>query len=273
MDRRKVVALTVLLLCLATFPCFAGQALDLAKSAQQRANEYRGNLTMPDIAGPSSEEAAKTYNLVQSPEFQEKVKRETDRIGKGVFGASPSEVYANYYKESGQTSMLAADERIYVFVSSSVPIETVRAYAADLHRLNAGSIVLRGFVGGARMLQPTITYIASVTEKQKGCVDEAIAGNVPASTCTMTQVDAIVDPNLFRRYQIDRVPAVVFARGIKPGVVDASEGDDSNTPMPSNWWVVYGDVSLGYSLDKIGKAASSQSLIKLAGKIGGNGDQ
>jgi hypothetical protein len=69
---------------------------------------------------------------------------------------------------------------------------------------------------------------------------------------------------LFRRYGIDRVPAVVYAKGIKIQDASLSEGD-SNNATASEHWSAFGDASLEYIVDKIQRETGSQGLLKLVG--------
>ncbi len=68
-----------------------------------------------------------------------------------------------------------------------------------------------------------------------------------------------IDPLLFRRYQIAKVPAVVYATDVNVMDMQMSEGLESNTEV-SNYYVLYGDASLEYVLDTIHKETKSESI-------------
>ena len=78
----------------------------------------------------------------------------------------------------------------------------------------------------------------------------------------MLPANLVVDPLLFRRYAIDRVPAVVFARGVKAENPGLSEGDAKNAEVTDRY-TGYGDASLEYILQVIGRESGASSLKAL----------
>lgn len=121
-------------------------------------------------------------------------------------------------------------------------------------------MVLRGFVGGVGKIQPTIDLVGRVMQRDPSC------NQVTDGECEILSVSFGVDPLLFRRYGIDRVPAVVYARGIKAQDASLSEGDSNNADV-SEHWSAFGDASLEYIIDQIQRESGSQSLLNLAGSL------
>jgi hypothetical protein len=78
----------------------------------------------------------------------------------------------------------------------------------------------------------------------------------------MLPANLVVDPLLYRRYAIDRVPAVVFAKGVKAENPGLSEGDIKNTYVTDSY-TVYGDASLEYILQVIRRESGTLSLKEL----------
>ena len=191
-----------------------------------------------------------------SDEFQLRVLSETERIKSEVFGGKISGYYADKVKEAPK-GKLAASERIYVFISSAMPLATIRNYAASVAHLGDPnvSLVMRGFVDGMTKIQPTIGFIASVLQRDQACRPQD-------GDCEMLPAGLVVDPLLFRRYRIDRVPAVVYARGLKAEDTGLSEGDTKNTAI-SEHYAAYGDARLEYLLDQIRRESDSDSLAAL----------
>lgn len=191
-----------------------------------------------------------------SDEFQLRVLSETERIKSEVFGDKISGYYAVKGKEAPK-GKLAASERVYVFISSAMPLATIRNYAASVARLGDPnvSLVMRGFVGGVSKIQPTIGFIASVLQRDQACRPQE-------GDCEMLTAGLVVDPLLFRRYRIDRVPAVVYAHGLKAEDAGLSEGDPRNTTI-SDHYSAYGDARLEYLLDQIRRESGSDSLAAL----------
>jgi len=198
-------------------------------------------------------EAKKLDAVYRSPEFQQKLADETERIKTEMFGEQlKEEYYADAKKPEKKTlAKLAQDERVYLFISSSMPMTTIRNYVASVARLHDGHImmVMRGFVGGMTKIGPTMQFTSQALKENPSCEGQE---------CVTYPVRVIVDPLLFRRYGISRVPAVVFARGVKPETPESSEGDTGSGV--SSHTTIYGDASLEYMLDQIRRDTGSASL-------------
>jgi len=78
----------------------------------------------------------------------------------------------------------------------------------------------------------------------------------------MLPVGLAVDPLLFRRYGIDRGPAVVYARGVKAQDSGLSEGDARNTAI-SDSLTAFGDASLEYIIEQFQRETGSRNLANL----------
>lgn len=191
-----------------------------------------------------------------SDEFQLRVLNETERIKSEVFGDKIAGYYADKSKDVSK-GKLATSERVYVFISSAMPLATIRNYAASVARLGDPnvSLVLRGFVDGVTKIQPTIGFIASVLQRDSACQPQD-------GDCEMLPAGLVVDPLLFRRYRIDRVPAVVYVCGLKAEDAGLSEGDPQNTTITDHY-AAYGDANLEYLLDQIRRVSGSASLAAL----------
>lgn len=136
-------------------------------------------------------QAQKVYDYTQTPAYQKKM----DALIGEVF---PEQARARAAaRESG--------ERLYLFVSSSVPERVLRRYAMQLDGLPGAMMVLRGFIGGATHIKPTIEFIARVLQRDPDCL---------GARCRRYRTQVIVDPMLFRRYEVARVPAIVTAGGL-----------------------------------------------------------
>lgn len=210
-----------------------------------------------------ADEAQRMADVVNSPEYQGKVAGERQRLLKEVFGVDQSRAQGYYpdTKQKSGTAQLAKDERVYVFVSSSMPAATLRAYAQDIDRIGDPNItmVMRGFVGGISKGMPTMKFISRFLLKDPGCAD--VVG------CVSFNAAVQIDPNLYRRFRPERVPAIVYAKGVRPGDPDMSEGIVENVPQSDAWFMVYGDASLGYVLGRINDEAHSPTLASVAKTI------
>ncbi|MEM6415487.1 MAG: type-F conjugative transfer system pilin assembly protein TrbC [Pseudomonadota bacterium] len=125
-----------------------------------------------------------------------------------------------------------------VFASSSIPMETMRAFAQQVEAIG-GAIVLRGAVGGLEALGPTVDYIMDVLR-----VDPSCSG----VDCDMREVSVLIDPVLFRQAGVTRVPAVA--------VVDHDPFQSycervSDDALHGQWRITYGDASLAGHLSTL----------------------
>lgn len=234
---------------------------DVAASLAQ-ADRLVGTVTIPKNRYEDEMKAvAGTLDTYyHSDEFQGRVRSETERIKAQVFG----ENFARFYPDnvtSERKGKLPESERVYIFISSSMPLQTVRNYSASVARLGDPRIVMvmRGFVGGMTRIQPTIRFVADALKKHHSC-------SPAEGECDMVPVSLVVDPLLYRRYAIDRVPAVVFVRGVKAENPGLSEGDVKNTDITDSY-TVYGDASLEYILQSIGRESGASSLKELLASV------
>jgi len=158
------------------------------------------------------------------------------------------------------------DERIYVFISSSIPIPTLRAYAEDMGILNTPNVrmIMRGFVGDGGMKNATATkeFWGEILNKDHlTCRPGAICDSFPAI------ID--LDPNMFRRYKPEVVPAIVYVKGVRPLIPDVSEGHDESVGKLDERKVmmIYGDISLSYALELFAEKTDDDRLRNIADKI------
>jgi len=204
--------------------------------------------------------ASNLNNLYRSPEFQGRITAEQERLKNELFSKQMADYYPDDKKEGSKKETagnLSQDERIYLFISSSMPVNTIRNYIASIARYHDKNIivVLRGFVEGMSKIGPTAQFVADAQKVNQQC---------SGANCERYNVNIVVDPLLYRRYAITNVPAVVYARGVNRSLPDESEGLPGTT-VASNT-TVYGDASLEYILDLIRRETGSKSLASLAVK-------
>lgn len=83
------------------------------------------------------------------------------------------------------------------FVSSSVPLPTLRAYAEQLEKVG-GHFVFRGVPGGMAKITPFVEYSLDVLRLDPSC---------QGPDCKVRNVGILIDPLLFRSSGVTRVPA------------------------------------------------------------------
>lgn len=263
----KITRLTVtalaILLCLVANPAFSDgqQATNLKMNdisgvldtAQEKAKE----LKLPDKSQADDcgcrDAAEKVIEKFNSPDFQARMQDEQQHLQESVF----KDILTDTLPQSDQNPPAVTRsnaEQLYLFVSSSVPLNTLRNYAAMIDRARAGEIimVLRGFVGGMKKIRPTMEFIGEVLKKNPGC-------NLAKEKCDSYQVNIQVDPQLFQRFGIEEVPALAYL----PISVDEAEVTQTE-PI-----IIYGDAGLDYLLERINQEAKSAELNTLIAALRG----
>lgn len=248
-----------------------GSIRDYGASVEGMKNSISGD-TKP-IQDETAEKAARDMAAdFYSDSFQARIKDEEMRLKRDLFGDALKDYYPEALgesKSSGKKAYLAHDERIYVFISSSMPMTTIRNYMAAIDRVGDPNIkvVMRGLIGGMKYVKPTLEFVAEATLKDRHCDYQ------DGKECQRYAVDIDVDPLLFRRYQITKVPAVVYVPKVKrvddPGM---SEGLVKSFEVGEHY-VVYGDASLSYVVDLIRLNARKQHLDRLARALAGEQPQ
>lgn len=232
--------------------------LDVIKQQMELNEKLKDSIKIPENLHKKKgeEEAQKSANVFYSKEFQEKLNKETERLKQTVFN-KPMETVKKYYKDMGKDApalKLADNERIYIFISSSIPLSTLRNYAADIDKLGGQNtfMVMRGMKNGMRYMKPTIEFVGNIINRDKSC-------DMTKEECDTYSAEVQIDPMLFRRYGITQVPAIVYATGVNVMDMQGSEGIVENAKV-NDFYVIYGDVALDYALEQINADAKSKKL-------------
>lgn len=204
---------------------------DQARKLQQ---SLANNLYRKDM----QEKAAKLYKYTQSVEYQRRMK----------------EVISRVFPEEAQRRKKARtpQQRLYLFISSSVPMHVLRRYAHQISRLPGATMVMRGFVNGATRIAPTVQFIRKLLSKEPNC---------HKTDCEKIPAAIIIDPYLFRRYSIERVPAVVVADGVQ-GNGTCTEGNTENVKV-RDYAVSYGDAPIRTHLAAMAEEGHSVADVYL----------
>ena len=195
--------------------------------------------------------AKETADLFHSPEFQERIQCEQQQLKKEVFAdfIKPwkKKTRQRAAEQKEQVGSLAAGEKIFLFISSSIPDETVHAYIADLAKAGDPhlSLVMRGLVGGMAKAQEKKDhyYFGRILKKELDCPRTQ-------TPCERYQMAIRLKPSLFTKYGITRVPAVIYE-------------------YDGNAFLIQGDTGLDYLLERINREVKSKGLASLIKKIRG----
>ncbi len=211
-------------------------------------------LKLPEVKNRNEEkmkkEAENVYRI-----YREKVKPKVEEWKEKIHydGKSVRIVEGNGKSKTNKkqsSEIFKDDERLYIFMSSSVPLSVWRGYAAVLDRLKTDHIimVLRGCIGGCRYIKPTLEFLQKVIKPDEH-----------------TEYSALIeiDPLLFRKYGIKEVPCFVYAKGLQVNRPDLSEGWEKNIKEEPEFWISCGDWAFGYHVEKLERESHSESLKKL----------
>jgi type-F conjugative transfer system pilin assembly protein TrbC len=145
-----------------------------------------------------------------------------------------------------------SDERIYIFMSSSVPKETLMEYikTIDKYKLTNIVFVMRGCIGGCEKVKPTIQYMRDIITD---------GGSIPNGLKAPMEID----PLLFRKYQITKAPTFVYAKNVLTERAELSEGLDKNLKSKPVSFKSEGDWEFLYHLKVLEQKSKSQSLKRL----------
>ena len=161
---------------------------------------------------------------------------------------------------------LNSDERIYILISQSVPLETLRTYVKDIASLGTPDVrlVMRGFVGegGMKNAAKTMAFIGEILNKDHAaCMD--------GGDCDSYPVIVDIDPNIFRRFQPEVVPTIVYVKNVKPTKPDTSEGivESVGELKDSDSMMLYGDLPLGYAFDLFAEKSGDERLKSIGQKL------
>ena len=186
------------------------------------------------------EAARQSVEKLKAPAFQEQVRCQMERIQQ----SGPQQEQA---MKTQDNSTLTPQESVYLFLSSSVPEAMVNRYLIDVNRAGEQRIVpvLVGLPQGLEGKRVHTDDFSRVMQVDPGCRD------TPEAPCRRLAVPLKVNPELFARYNITEVPALVY-----------DNGQDS--------WSIRGETELAYLLEKVGKAVNSPALAGISARLRGN---
>lgn len=216
------------------------------------------NIKLPDnvnITPQIQEKAENAFKYTESKEFQSQVKEFQNDITAKMQIPSANDPSSMFYSQMKPAvkSMVPAQDRVYIFISSSMPIETVKAYARDLAKLGEDNVflIMRGGIGGLKKIAPTAEWISTALK-----IDPLCSGS-----CELYRTKVLIDPLLFRKYEVKAVPAVVYVKNVV-NTEGLSEG--LGTVKNSGFYLSYGDISLSYHLKLIAEYSKDERIKLIA---------
>ena len=234
--------------------------IDSIGDVNDRGEKLSKSLTIPanPFAGEGAKRAKETSDFFRSGEFQKRIAAEQERLKREIFGGRIQEYYQGAPDAAAaMAGELPPNERIYIFISSSIPKETLRNYVRDVTKLRDPNVklVMRGLIGGVKYIKPTMRFVSGILLKDPACDPEKVR-------CERYAAGVNVDPLLFGRYGIKEVPAIVYARNVTVLDAEMSEGMERNVKS-GDYYTVRGDVALAYALERFQAETGSKALESL----------
>jgi len=236
-------------------------ALERLKSTVSQAKEAGPDIADPRLPAPASEEdRRRAFNGLhrrrQDPVIDQRARaaavageaalaREREdqaRRLRHALGLEPSETeaLAKAEPQAEATSWVPV-----LFVSSSMPLATLRTYAAQLERVQ-GVLAFRGMPGGLKKVGPMAKLSAEILRLDPGCEGPA---------CAMRNVQLIVDPIVFRQHGVTKVPALAMLPG-DPAQAYCERDDES----PRAAHLVFGDSALSGLFDEYARLGGAREV-------------
>ncbi|MGD0021970.1 MAG: type-F conjugative transfer system pilin assembly protein TrbC [Smithellaceae bacterium] len=203
----------------------------------------------------ANEAAIKFY----SEQYQSTLNKEMERIKADLFNVGEKENNAIIYPDAIKTPecSLNKESYLYIFISSSMPQNTIRAYVEDVALLKEQNImiVLRGMIGQPAKLKETAKYVKNIIQKYPECQKK----------CKVYKARFSIDPKLFEKYSIKEVPAFVYDQHVKTMKPDIGRKEENK--RDDEYYKLKGDVSLEYAFEVLRRETKEKELEKLISKF------
>ncbi len=151
-----------------------------ARSIMEKARKDAEKMRLPvnKYTDEGLKAAQETSDHFHSPEFQEKIKCEEQRLEKEVFAdytAPWKKKQQPKEEQEMEAGSLTSTEKVYLFFSSSVPDETMQAYLTTIAKAGDPNVILvmRGWVGGMADTKADVTYFSRILQKDPACRDSS----------------------------------------------------------------------------------------------------
>jgi conjugal transfer pilus assembly protein TrbC len=217
--------------------CTEAGVPEATKALVDEAKELATTMIIPENKHKEEGEkrAEESNALYRSQKFQDKVKGYETCEGL-VPGAKKTK------KKIEPKSIFADSEKIYLFLSSSLPDASLQGYMASLDGLTEIVPVMQGMVGGMQDQEKMADWYNKVLKNDLTCQDTV------NEQCTRYQVAIKINPTLFDKYNISEVPALVYTNG-------------------DEILQIQGDVGIVALLDRVNQEAKSPGITGLIAKI------
>jgi hypothetical protein len=218
---------------------------EATRKAMDTAREQAKAMTLPEnIHKEAGIQAAQKSNAdFRKPEFQQKIADEFNRQTDLFI----SESRRNKQKEQEAKGIFHETEKVYLFLSSSIPEASFQGYMTNLEGVPEIVPVMKGMVGGLgkEHKEERVQWWSKVLQKDSTCE------KTPEAPCELIKPAISIKPALFDQYSIAEVPALIYDRG-------------------DEIFQIQGDVGIVTLLEKVNQEAKSPGLTAVITKIRGS---
>ncbi len=206
-------------------------------------------------------EADKINSYIKSNNYQENIRKMKKYILYDKKLDFSKYIPKDLHIKLKKNNYLGEKEKIYIVISSSMPITTIQNYFETAQRAGQDiTFVLRGLIGNdIRKIKPTLNWINKVLTKDS---------NKKSSKDNRFKVTIQINPKVTEHFGISEVPAIIFVKKYD-GFLDKYETLPKEE-RGEETYIAYGDANLIYALEKINKKAKSKTLSKLIKNMRGS---
>lgn len=243
MSNRLIIALAAL----TSFGIYAsGNSIsispDMMNSAQDAISQQGVKLKEFDLK-KAEEFSKKIASYSKSSEFHQK---------QNDLKSAVTQVAGIKDETGNQSGPELVSDQVVMFVSSSMPLQTLRNYARDLSKIN-GVMVMRGSIGGISKIGETIKLTHDTLRTDPTC---------EGANCKMWGTQMLIDPVIFSVYDIKQVPALIY----QPNMHIQSYCDGlENINRASD--VIYGDASVNGLLTRLNQISANEKITSLIKRL------
>lgn len=246
----------------------SGIQLEQPAATSEFRKSLAGNMK-PALGEYDSKEAMELHQQFRNnPEIQGMIKSYTKNIWEQLdqqaresgANATPLDRAAS---EAYMANNAAIEEytgrHVYVFVSDSMPKETIDNYIETIEDNPNFVMVLRGPIGGEAKMIPTVDWVSRrlCGKSAKEMMAEKIS-NPDEAGCKKVTIS--LDGNLFEKFRVQQVPAIVYV----PSVETSMKCNHQYSVEEGEYFSFFGDVPVRYALNKIRMALpDDQKLVEI----------
>lgn len=209
------------------------------------------------LVDENTENAAKAdAKVIHSDKFKKQFREAKDnllydkKLGWGE-QAAIAEQYVKSQQEKGEQNFyFNSKETIYIFISSSLPKETIENYLESTKYIQDNVVfVMQGAIGGMQKIKPTLQWI-------KELIGEKYAN-----------AKIVIDPRLSEHFNIKQVPAILYTQKDFFEMKSQEIQSANAAKADADTYIFYGDMPIGYVIKKMNEKKQSSFLQNILKKL------